>query len=102
MFDDMLNLLMEYAVKDSNYKPNDNAHQRVKDAFKPYQDKIVDEVANKKEVSEDVAKDVKSFLDGSGKHKSRKSKAKKSKKSKKKNKKKKRKKKKKQKQKQTE
>ena len=81
MFDDMLNLLMEYAVKDSNYKPNDNAHQRVKDAFKPYQDKIVDEVANKKEVSEDVAKDVKSFLDGSGKRKSRKSKAKKSKKS---------------------
>ena len=33
----------------------------LKAAFKPYQDKIVDEVANKKEVSEDVANDVKSF-----------------------------------------
>lgn len=83
MDDKMLKLLMEYAVKDPTYKPNDKAHQRVKDAFKPYQDKIIDDVAEKNKVSEDVAKQMKSFVDGSGKRKSRKLKAKKSKKVKK-------------------
>ena len=36
MDDRMLKLLMEYAVKDQTYKPNDNVHQRVKDKYADY------------------------------------------------------------------
>ncbi len=88
MDDRMLKLLMEYAIRDPNYKPNDKAHQRVKDMFNYYKqqkkekDEIIDDVADKNKVSEDVSKQLKSFIDGSGKHKSRKSKAKKAMKSK--------------------
>lgn len=89
MDDRMLKLLMEYAIRDPNYKPNDKAHQRVKYMFTYYKqqkeekDEIIDDVADKNKVSEDAAKQIKSFIDGSGKRKSRKSKAKKSKKVKK-------------------
>ena len=86
MDDRMLKLLMEYAIRDPNYKPNDKAHQRVKDMFTFYKqqkeekDNIIDDVADKNKVSEDVSKQMKTFIDGSGKRKSRKTKAKKSKK----------------------
>ena len=86
MDDRMLKLLMEYAIRDPNYKPNDKAHQRVKDMFTYYKqqkeekDEIIDDLADKNKIPEDVSKQTKSFIDGSGKRKSRKLKAKKSKK----------------------
>ncbi len=86
MDDRMLKLLMEYAIRDPNYKPNDKAHQRVKDMFTHYKqqkeekDEIIDDVADKSKVPEDVTKQMKSFVDGSGKRKTRKSKGKKLKK----------------------
>ena len=86
MDDEMLKLLMEYAIRDPNYKPSKNAHQRVKDMFTYYKqqkaekDEIIDNVSDKNKVPEDVSKKMKYFIDGSGKRKSRKTKAKKSKK----------------------
>lgn len=88
MDDRMLKLLMEYAIRDPNYKPNDKAHQRVKDMFAYYKeqkkvkDEIIDDVADKNKVSKDVSKQIQLYIDGSGKRKSRKSKAKKATKSK--------------------
>ena len=81
--ENVLILLMEYAIRDPNYEPNDEAHQRVKDMFAYYKqqkeekDEIIDDVAEKNKVPEDVAEQMKSFIDGSGKRKSRKSKSKK-------------------------
>ena len=86
MDDRMLKLLMEYAIRDPNYKPNNKAHQRVKDMFiyykqqKEEKDEIIDDLAEKNKIPEDVSKQMKSFIDGSGKRKSRKLKGKKSKK----------------------
>ena len=74
---------MEYAIKDPNYEPGEDAHQRVKDMFTYYKqqkeekDEIIDDVSDKNKVPEDVSKQMKSFIDGSGKRKSRKSKGKK-------------------------
>jgi len=94
MDDRMLKLLMEYAIRDPNYKPNDKAHQRVKDMFTYYKqqkkekDEIIDNradknnIADKNKVPEGVSKQIQSYIDGSGKRKSRKSKAKKATKSK--------------------
>tara|TARA_B100001093_G_scaffold195423_2_gene187893 strand:- start:23764 stop:24681 length:918 start_codon:yes stop_codon:yes gene_type:complete len=82
--ENVLKLLMENAIKDPNYEPRENAHQRVKDMFDYYKelkeekDKIIDDVAEKNKVPKDVAKQMKTFIDGSGKRKSRKSKSKKS------------------------
>ena len=81
--EDILKLLMEYAIKDPNYEPGEDAHQRVKDMFTYYKqqkeekDEIIDDVSDKNKVPEDVSKQMKSFIDGSGKRKSRKSKGKK-------------------------
>jgi len=74
ILDNMLELLMEYAVKDPTYAPNKTAHQRVKDAFKPYQDKVVYEEVGEK-LGKDPVGNINSFL--GGKRKSKKSKAKK-------------------------
>lgn len=82
--ENVLKLLMEYAIKDPNYKPNEKAHQRVKDMFDYYKelkeekDKITDDVAKKNKIPEGVSEKIKSFFTGSGKSKSRKSKSKKS------------------------
>lgn len=89
MDDRMLQLLMEYAIRDPNYKPNDKAHHRVELMYNHYRqqkeekDEIIDDLADKNKIPEDVSKQMKSFIDGSGKRKSRKSKAKKSNKAKK-------------------
>ena len=94
MDDRMLKLLMEYAIRDPNYKPNDKAHQRVKDMFTYYKqqkkekDEIIDNradknnIADKNKVPEVVSKQIQSYIDGSGKRKSKKTKAKKAAKSK--------------------
>lgn len=82
--ENVLKLLMEYAIKDPNYEPRENAHQRVKDMFDYYKelkeekDKITDDVAKKNKIPEGVSEKIKSFFTGSGKRKSRKSKSKKS------------------------
>ena len=81
-YDKLTNLLMKYAVKDQKYKPSENAHQGIKNAFKLYQGKVVDEEVGEK-LGKDPVDNINSFLDGSGKRKSRKLKAKKSKKVKK-------------------
>ena len=81
-YDELTNLLMKYAVKDPKYKPSENAHQGIKNAFKLYQGKVVDEEVGKK-LGKDPVDNINSFLDGSGKRKSRKLKGKKSKKAKK-------------------
>ena len=92
MDDRMLKLLMEYAIRDPNYEPKENAHQRVKNIFNFYKqqkedkDAVIDKKAEESNVPQEVADKIKSFIDGSGKRKSRKSKSKKSKKSKKANK----------------
>ena len=84
--ENVLILLMEYAIRDPNYEPEEDAHQRVKDMYNHYRqqkeekDKIIDDVAAKNKVSEDITRELKSYITGSGKRKSRKSKAKKSKK----------------------
>ena len=81
--ENVLKLLMEYAIKDPTYEPGEDAHQRVKDMFTHYKqqkeekDEIIDNVSDKNKVPEDVSKQMKSFIDGSGKRKSRKSKGKK-------------------------
>lgn len=86
--EDILKLLMEYAIKDPNYEPEEDAHQRVKDMFAYYKeqkeekDKIIHDVAKKNNVPGEVAVTMESYIDGSGKRKSRKSKAKKATKSK--------------------
>ena len=78
--ENILKLLMEYAIKEPNYEPEEDAHQRVKDMFAYYKqqkeekDEMIDDVAEKNKVPEDVAEQMKSFIDGSGKRKSRKSK----------------------------
>ena len=99
MDDRMLNLLMEYAVKDQTYKPNNNAHQRVKDMYADYKieqqkrrvlvdhlnDPTIDatgNVINKPHLDNNVKDTIKGYLGRGGKRKSRKSKAKKATKSK--------------------
>lgn len=77
--ENVLKLLMEYAIRDPNYEPGEDAHQRVKDMFAHYKqqkeekDEIIDNVSDKNKVPEDVSKQMKSFIDGSGKRKPRKS-----------------------------
>ena len=76
--ENILKLLMEYAIKEPNYEPEEDAHQRVKDMFAYYKqqkeekDEMIDDVAEKNKVPEDVAEQMKSFIDGSGKRKSKK------------------------------
>jgi ankyrin repeat protein len=89
MDDRMLKLLMEYAIRDPNYEPKENAHHRVELMYNHYRqqkeekDKIIDKKAEESNVPQEVSNQIKSFIDGSGKRKSRKSKAKKSNKAKK-------------------
>jgi len=75
-YDELTNLLMKYAVKDPKYKPSENAHQGIKNAFKLYQGKVVDEAIGKK-LGKDPVDNINSFLGGNKKRKSKKSKAKK-------------------------
>ena len=76
--ENILKLLMEYAIKEPNYEPEEDAHQRVKDMFAYYKqqkeekDEMIDDVAEKNKIPEDVAEQMKSFIDGSGKRKSKK------------------------------
>ena len=89
MDDRMLNLLMEYAVKDQTYKPNNNAHQRVKDMYADYKieqqkrralvdhlnDPTIDatgNVINKPHLDNNVKDTIKGYLGRGGKRKSRK------------------------------
>jgi len=99
VFDNMLKLLMEYAIRDPNYKPSKNAHQRVKDMYAVYKkeqkerrilvgkldEPTIDDtgnVINKPHLDKNITGNIIGFVDGSGKRKSRKSKAKKATKSK--------------------
>ena len=91
----ILKLLMEYAIRDPDYQPNKNTDQRVKDIFTEYkqnkkrQEILINKINldasgnvidSKHDLNPDVQDNIKKFLDGSGKRKSRKSKAKKTKK----------------------
>jgi ankyrin repeat protein len=87
--ENVLKLLMEYAIRDPNYEPGEDADQRVKDMFAHYKEQkeekhnLIDNdddknnIADKNKLPENVSKEIQSFIDGSGKRKSRKSKSKK-------------------------
>jgi ankyrin repeat protein len=84
--ENVLILLMEYAIRDPNYEPGEDAHPRVEFMYNHYRHrreemhKIIDNdddknnIADKNKLPENVSKEIQSFIDGSGKRKSRKSK----------------------------
>ena len=99
VFDNMLKLLIEYAVRDPEYKPSKNAHQRVKDMYAVYKkeqkerrilvgkldESTIDDtgnVINKPHLDENIKDNIRGFLGRGGKRKSKKTKAKKAVKSK--------------------
>jgi ankyrin repeat protein len=94
VFDNMLNLLIEYAVRDPKYKPSKNAHQRVKDMYAVYKKEqkekriLVDKldeptigtngnVINKSYLGPNVKDSIREYAGIGGKRKSKKTKAKK-------------------------
>lgn len=74
--DEMLKVLMTYAMRDKDYKPDNDAHPRVKNMYARLREhKAAIEVAEKKGLPTELRKKVTELL--GGKHKTKKSKAKK-------------------------
>lgn len=82
--DDMLELLMTYAIRDKDYKPTSDAHPRVKNMYtRLIERKGTEEVAKTKGLPTEVGKGITKFLGGKRKTKKSKKPSNKTKKSKK-------------------